>query len=144
MARQQGKPTHFGGIRYRSRFESEVAADLARRMVDFEYEGERVYYCIPATYITDFTIPEEESITGKPIYVEVKGWLKPQDKRKMLAVRAENPGMDIRFLLQKGYLKRSTGLTKEARWCNAQGFAWAEGTVPDSWLKPRESEKDEF
>jgi hypothetical protein len=134
----RGTATVVGEVRYRSKFEAAVAADLRNRGVKFEYEGERIFYAIPATYVTDFTIPATESITGEPIYVETKGYLDPPSKRKLIAVRNDNPGMDLRLLLQKGKRKRSGKLTKEAEWCNRNNFKWAEGRVPDAWLKEKE------
>jgi hypothetical protein len=128
MAYPRGQPTIIDGVRYRSKGEASVAEDLTRRGVKFEYESERIFYAIPATYVTDFTIPEEESCTGQPIYVEYKGWFRPEDKRKLLAVKAENPGMDLRLLFQRSN-------PRNAQWCNRHGFKCALQHVPPSWLK---------
>jgi hypothetical protein len=137
MGHPTGTPTVFAGTRFRSSAEAEVAADLTQRGVAWEYESERVFYAIPYTYVTDFTLPEEVTVTGEPIYVECKGWLRPEDKRKLLAIRTDNPGMDLRVLLYRGQDKQGTP-TKDAKWCNRNGFKWAHRRVPDSWLKPQE------
>ncbi|MHC4698986.1 MAG: hypothetical protein ACYTFQ_00265 [Planctomycetota bacterium] len=142
MAHPKGTPTVFAGTRFRSQAEAAVAEDLTFRGVMWEYESERVFYEIPHTYTPDFVLPEEETITGEPIYVEHKGWLRAEDKRKLLAVRTDNPGMDLRILLQRGETAKGKP-TADAKWCNRQGFKWAHRRVPDSWLRLKERQSNE-
>jgi hypothetical protein len=46
----------------------------------------------------------------------------------MLAVKSENPGIDLRLLFQRTNRKGQV-------WCNKHGFKWAVKFVPDEWLK---------
>jgi len=128
MAHPSGRRAVFRDITFRSQFEASVAKDLHGRGVVFEYETERVFYSISYTYVTDFTIPEEFSVTGEPIYVECKGWLRPEDKRKILAIKADNPGMDLRLLFQSRN-------AKNIQWCQKNNIRFGIGTVPTRWLR---------
>ena len=54
-------------MRFRSKFEAEVAVALGRRGIDFEFEPDKIpYQRDPSVYIPDFYIPRND------IYIEVK------------------------------------------------------------------------
>ena len=111
----------------RSKFEADVASDLAARGVSFQYEKRRMTYELPRTYIPDF-----ELMNG--IIIEAKGWFKPSDRTKMLEVKLAHPDADIRFVFQNpglriGGMKSAT----YAQWAERNGFPWAKGTVPAEW-----------
>src|SRR3990167_11475519 len=83
--------------RYRSGLEQDVALDLNKKGVVYEYESAVFRYVLPMQYhryIPDFVLPNA-------IYVEVKGRLTFFDRRKYLAVKESNPGIGLRFLFQK-------------------------------------------
>lgn len=118
-------------MRYRSAFEASVAADLSERQVAFEYETERLPYEVPHVYIPDFIVTTRP---GRRIFVEVKGHLTAEDKRKLLAVRRAHRRLDLRLVFQVASYRRKRGTHPNAAWARRHGFKWAESTVPQEWL----------
>lgn len=69
------------------------------------------------------------------IAVEIKGWFKPADRSKLLAVKAAFPALDLRLVLatpQQKLGKKSK--TTNAAWCEKNGIPWAAKEVPETWL----------
>lgn len=92
--------------------------------IKFEYETERIPFIIASHYIPDFIL---HTPTGK-VYVECKGYLRPEDKRKLCNVKKQHPAKDIRILfysLNKKYIK----------WAEKNGFRYAVETIPVEWLQ---------
>lgn len=116
---------------FRSGFERSLATWLKRKNVKFEYETEKIPYVIERNYVPDFKLPNG-------IYIEAKGVLTPQDRTKMRAVKRENPGLDIRFVFQcaSNKLNRSSKTTY-GDWADRYGFKWADGAIPEEWLKEK-------
>jgi len=126
MARR-GRRTAVRTNGYDSKYEASVAADLEQRGVSPD-EQQPVEYVSKRIYFADFVLPNG-------IIVEAKGYFPREDRRKMLDVRESNPELDIRMLLQNAESKLSKrSRTTYAKWCEQNGFKWAEGTVPDTWL----------
>ena len=113
----------------RSSLEKQVAALLDELKVDYSYEPEWLPYVIEHRYIPDFKIGD--------IYLETKGWFKPTDRRKMLAVKKANPDLDIRLVFQAPHNKISKrSKTTYAKWDEKNGFPWcAYYAIPISWRK---------
>lgn len=112
-------------MKLRSKFESKIYKQLKRAKVKFKYESERVAYILARHYIPDFII---DTPTGK-LYVETKGYLRRDDKSKLIAVRRYNPQIDLRILFMSHYNK------KDERWAQRNGFRYAFETIPKDWLK---------
>ena len=89
----------------------------------FKYESERLLYVLGGTYCPDFVI---DTPTGK-LYIETKGYLRPEDKRKLVAVKKCNPSCDIRIVF---YAERP----KQIKWALKNGFKYAISTIPKDWL----------
>lgn len=118
-----------GTSEYRSKFEHSVAGSLRERGLAFNYESKALPYTIQATYTPDFCLPNG-------VVVETKGLFPPEDRRKMLAVKAQYPDLDIRFCFQKADVKLSKAkrsLTYGA-WATRHGFPWCEGQIPTAWF----------
>lgn len=108
----------------RNKFEHKVYRQIRRSRLTFKYESERIPYVLAKHYIPDFVITTP---TGK-LYVECKGYLRPEHKAKMAAVRKQHPELDIRIVfysINKRYIK----------WADKIGIKWAIGTIPEEWLK---------
>jgi hypothetical protein len=116
--------------KFKGGFEPLVAKQLQRLKANAKYEAHRISYKIDSYYTPDFTLPNG-------VLLEVKGYLRPQDRRKMRAVKDCNPGIDIRFVFQKANKPISKGSkTTYADWCDKYGFMYCEGPeVPEEWLK---------
>lgn len=115
-------------------FEQAVLSDLDGRGVSYLYEPDKLAYYVERHYIPDLKL-------GTMI-VELKGYFRQDSQRKMKAVKAQYPEMDIRFVFQKasatiqGAKKRKDGTKMTCgEWADRQGFVWAEGTIPEEWLK---------
>lgn len=107
----------------RNNFEKRIHAQLKKSKVLFSYESERIPYLLSGHYIPDFIL----STPNGKVYIETKGYLRPEHKRKMVAVKKLNPSLDIRILF---YSKRE----KDIKWAERQGFQWAVDTIPSQWL----------
>jgi len=115
-------------------FEKRVIDKLTERGVEFKYEPHSLPYTVERLYIPDLLVGD--------IYIEMKGYLRADSARKMKAVKAQHPELDIRFLFQRASSpiqnakKRKDG-TKMccAEWAEKYGFLWAEGEViPEEWI----------
>jgi predicted nuclease of restriction endonuclease-like RecB superfamily len=108
---------------YKNLFEATVAKQIKRSKVPFKYESEKIPYVIASHYKPDFVL---STPLGK-VYVECKGYFRPEDKRKLVAVKRQHPSMDIRILF---YAERSS----YTRWATKHGFKWAVEKIPKDWL----------
>ena len=116
-------------MKFRSKLEEQVADLLSTLGVTFEYESTKVPYVLQCNYTPDFLLPNG-------IWLETKGQLTPEDRRKMIAVKKCNPELDIRFVFQAPYNKINKGSkTTYAKWADRQGFKWcAAHAIPIEWL----------
>ena len=113
---------------YRSGLEANVAEQLAEAGIDFEYETQKISYCIDAKYIPDFILPNR-------IIVECKGRFTSEDRRKMRLVKEQNPELDIRFVFTRSSSKINKGSkTTYADWCSRYGFKYSDKLIPKEWL----------
>lgn len=110
--------------RPRNKFETNIWRQLKRAKARFSYESERIAYLLARHYIPDFII----STPNGKIYVECKGYLRPEDRTKMVAVKRLNPSLDIRILFY-------ADVPKQIKWAQKVGFRYAVGEIPDDWLK---------
>jgi G:T-mismatch repair DNA endonuclease (very short patch repair protein) len=110
--------------KYRNNFESSVAKFLRRQGTRFQYEERKIPYIVAGHYTPDFTVHTPTGI----IFVETKGFLRPEDKRKLVAVKRCNPKLDIRIVF---YERR----VKQIKWAEKVGFKWAIGTIPKEWIQ---------
>lgn len=113
---------------YKSGFERTIAANLTMRKVKFGYETLQVFYTLEGTYNPDFILPNG-------VIVEAKGLLDRESKRKMAAVKKQNPTLDIRFLFMDANKKVPGSKQTHGEWAKKNGFPFAEREVPDEWLK---------
>lgn len=110
-------------MKLRNKFEKKIERQLKRARVSFTYEGERLAYILSRHYTPDFIL---STPLGK-VYIEAKGYLRPEHKSKMVAVKRQHPEKDIRILFysrNKQYIK----------WADKHGFRWAIGVIPQDWL----------
>ena len=121
-------------------FEERVISDLTKRGVPYKYEPEKIAYTVERHYIPDLLINQ--------MWVELKGYFRQDAQRKMKAIKAQHPDMDIRFVFQKadspiqGAKKRKDGSKMTcAEWADRQGFVWAEATIPEEWLNELDGSK---
>lgn len=107
----------------RNRFETKIFNQLKRSKVSFNYEAEKIAYVWAGHYTPDFVL---STPSGK-VYIETKGYFRPEDKRKLVSVKRCNPQLDIRILFyahKEQYIK----------WANKNRFKWAVETIPREWI----------
>jgi Phage endonuclease I len=107
----------------RNKFEERICLNLRRRGVRYEYEPRKFAYVSAHHYTPDLGL----DIHGGELYVELKGYLRPEDKRKILCVRRQYPSMDLRIVF---YEYREANV----RWCKRNGIPFAIGEIPEEWL----------
>lgn len=107
----------------RNKFELKVYKSLKKQKVKFTYETVKIPYVLAKHYIPDFIL---ETRLGK-IYLECKGYLRPEDKAKLVAVKRQNPALDIRLLF---YASNKRNI----RWAEKVGIRYAVAKVPKEWL----------
>ena len=117
--------------KYRSMFEINIAKNLSQQKIAFEYETKKlVYIPKPRTYTPDFYLPEQG------IYVETKGYFDKGDRVKMLLIKQQHPDLDIRIVFLNARNKIYKGSkTTYGMWATKHDFIWAEGGIPQEWLK---------
>jgi len=107
----------------RNNFEKRIYKELNKYKVPVEYEPERIPYT--SYYIPDFVVFSKK--TKKKIYIETKGYLRPEDKTKLRAVKKQYPDMDIRIVF---YESRK----KSLKWAEKNKFPYSIHSVPKEWL----------
>jgi hypothetical protein len=114
---------------FRSGLEEKVADLLTNLGVKYEYESTKVPYVLRCNYTPDFLLPNS-------VYLETKGHLTEEDRRKMKAVKEANPELDIRFVFQSPFNKIYKGSkTTYAKWAEKHGFLWCSyHSIPIEWL----------
>lgn len=111
--------------KFRSKLEAAVAGYLAK-ILDHpaKHEGVMLPYTIEAEYKPDFTVFNHDD-TPTAIYLEVKGYFPPEDRRKMLAVKAAHPQAVIVMVFSRANVKINSGSkTTYAMWCDKHGIRW--------------------
>ena len=116
-------------IKYRSKLEESVAALLQGLGVSYEYESVKIPYTIEHNYLPDFVLPNY-------VHLETKGYWDPADRRKVLAVKRDNPQLDLRMVFQAPYNTISKkSKTTYAKWCEKHDIPWTSYTdIPLDWL----------
>jgi len=114
---------------YRSRLEERLARWMEVNELPFAYETLKLDYTIKAVYSPDFILPNG-------VILEAKGYFKPEDRRKMLAVKKQHPELDIRLVFQAPYNTLSKkSKTTYAMWAEKNGFLWAiYNDIPLTWF----------
>ena len=115
--------------KFKSKLEERLATLLTTLGVSYEYESEKVAYTIQHNYNPDFVLPNH-------VYLEAKGYWAPADRRKILAVKKDNPDMDLRMVFQAPYNKiNKNSKTTYAMWCEKHDIPWtAYHDIPIDWL----------
>lgn len=113
--------------KYRSGFEERVAKSNPE--AEHEPSEPKVTYSMCKRYIPDFVL-------SNGVIVEAKGYFESKDRTKMLLVKKQNPGLDIRLLFQRANnrLTKSVNSLMYWQWAERHNFPWSEGeTIPKEW-----------
>ena len=115
--------------KFRSKLEEDIA-DLFKELgVSYEYETAKIPYTIQHIYNPDF-------ILSNKVHLEAKGYWSAEDRRKIKAVKRDNPDLDLRMVFQAPYntiSKRSK--TTYAQWCERHDIPWTSwANIPLDWI----------
>ena len=108
----------------RNKFEAKLLDQCADTGIKFEYETEKFPYVRKFTYTPDIILHTK---LGK-VYIEAKGYFRPEHKAKMIAVKQQHPELDIRLVFYSNNKKNTT-------WAEKNGFKYAIHSIPDIWFK---------
>ena len=115
--------------KYRSNLEKDIANLLEGLGVSFQYESEKLSYTIEHNYTPDFVLPNY-------VYLEAKGYWDAADRRKVLAVKRDNPDIDLRMVFQSPFNTISKkSKTTYAQYCERHNIPWTSyANIPLKWL----------
>jgi len=122
---------------FKSRLEEQHDKELAalrrrRKIKRYAYEPEKLPYVIHHSYIPDFQV---QTNSGDNFFIESKGYFRPGDRQKLLAVRRSNPDVDIRIVFSQDNFLRKGSKTRYSDWAQKHGFLFAVGGIPKEWFK---------
>jgi hypothetical protein len=115
------------------KFRSSLEAKVSELLPSIVYETDKIRYTIPASnhsYCPDFKLGEND-------YIEVKGRLMPQERKKHLLIQEQHPEIRIRFFFDKSTnLIYKGSKTTYADWCDQHDFEYTDikKGLPKSWL----------
>lgn len=116
---------------FRSGLEVKVAGELRSSGTTVAYELHKLSYVKPARpskYTPDF-------ILDNAIVIETKGRFITEDRHKHILIKAQWPGLDLRFVFSSPNTRISkTSKTTYAMWCETHGFPYASKSVPPAWI----------
>ena len=114
---------------FRSKLEEKVADLLVELGVKYEYETTKVPYVIEHVYTPDFILPNG-------VVLECKGYWDSDDRRKIKAVKKNNPDLDLRMVFQAPFNTISKkSKTTYAQWCDRHDIPWTSfHNIPLKWL----------
>ena len=114
---------------FRSGLEERVADLLVELGISYEYETTKIDYTIEHVYTPDFILPNG-------VVLETKGFWEPEDRRKIKAVKAQNPDLDLRMVFQSPFNKiNKKSKTTYAKWCERHDIPWTSfHNIPLEWL----------
>lgn len=115
-------------MKYRSGLEERIAKKFDKECIPYLYEVEKFTYTLESKYTPDFFLPNG-------VILEAKGFFKPSERRKMLAVKQQHPELDIRFVFQRNNSLSKNSKTSYGDWADKHGFPWCiYPQIPPHWL----------
>lgn len=113
---------------FRSKYEETVFNHVEENGFRVEYEPYSLAYLMKGNYYPDFVLPNG-------IIVEAKGYFDSRARAKMIAVKKNNPELDIRMLFMNSRTKvRKGSKLTYADWCEKYKFPFADGMIPLEWF----------
>lgn len=119
---------------FRSSFEEEVFNSLPQK--GCVYEPCKFSVDIPTTYTPDLVLPNG-------IYVEIKGFLRAESRRKYENFKKQYPEIDLRFVFMNPNQRYQGSKRTNKQWAEKHGFIYSHKKVPTSWFgEYKEKESD--
>lgn len=107
---------------------------LKRTKIKAAYESHRIPYTvvIHRNYVPDFVLTFPD---GHERIIEIKGYLRPEDRQKMRFVKQQHPDMDVRMVFAKDNKMNKHSKTTYSMWAKKLGIPYSIGTIPSGWLQ---------
>jgi len=116
-------------MRMRSGLEERVSKYFDKHNVTYLYEASKFPYVIESKYTPDFFLQNN-------VVIECKGFFKPSDRRKTLAIKAQHPDLDLRFIFQRNNTISKNSSTTYGDWCTKHGIPYCiYPDIPEDWLQ---------
>lgn len=113
---------------YRSLLEAAVGKHLEKLGLTAIYEPHQIKYFLDCSYTPDFVLQNDT-------YLEIKGFFPPRDRRKLLAVKAQHPDLDLRMIFQRNNPLCKGSKTTYGMWCDKHKIPWCIWpNVPEDWF----------
>ncbi len=138
MAFKKRKTLLYKGQEYRSLLEIKMLQQIEKLKVHVDYETERFPYSIRRTYVPDFVCKRAD---GTTFYIEVKGYLRPSDRTKLLAVKETSPTIDLKLVFAQDNKLNSKSKTRYSEWAIKHGFEFSIGHVKKEWFQVKRSRR---
>lgn len=121
-------------VKVKSNLEAEVFRILNahRKELDYklEYEPEALEYTLTKRYVPDFVLSFKD---GRKIYLESKGYLRPENKAQLLSVKEQHPDIDLRIIFQRdNRFPRSK--MRYSDWAKKHEIKFSVGEIPLEWF----------
>lgn len=91
-----------------------------------------LFYTSEKKYYTDFIYIKSDL---SRMFIEMKGYLKPSDRTKMISVKDCHPDVDIRLVFQQDNWLSKKHSSRYSDWAQRNGFPFAIGSIPRTWLE---------
>lgn len=118
----------------RNKFEMSVWSALKAMLKEgmrLFYERDVFPYTLHRRYTPDFIV---EKLDGTIMYIESKGYLRPEDKAKMLAVLRDHD-IDLRILFKQDHKLSKRSKSRYSDWAKKHNIPFAVGEVPEDWVE---------
>ena len=115
-------------IKYRSKFEEEIAEKL--RGSRAKYEKLIIPFYKIHTYKPDWGLPNGVIIEGKRRFTSY-------DRAKHLLIMEQQPSLDIRFVFKYDNKLHKTSKTRYSEWCKRHDFKYSFTEVPKEWIREK-------
>jgi Phage endonuclease I len=123
-------------LNFRSKYEETVYNNAEENGFRVEYEPFSLAYLVKGNYYPDFVLENG-------IIVEAKGYFDSRARAKMIAVKKNNPDLDIRMLFMNSRTKvRKGSKLTYADWCEKYKFPFADGMIPIEWFSETSGTSD--
>ena len=115
---------------FRSGLEEQISDLMVELGIDHDYESTKISYQTEHFYTPDFFLP------NKNIYLEAKGYWRPEDRRKIRTIRKQHPDIDLRMVFQNPYQTISKkSKTTYAQYCERHKILWGSyHELPLEWI----------
>jgi len=114
-----------------------TATNMEAKGINYEYEPDTFPYKVveDRNYTPDFRYRKKGRGKARYFYVEYKGVLKLDDRKKAERFRDQHPDIEFYFVFERHQNKICKGSkTTYGMWCDKNGFKWSDKLEPE-WFK---------